>query len=77
MPLKRANGQIEAHLERNGVKGVVSHTPDLGFYRVQYPVQGEPLVSVIIPNKDEKETLRTCLESLKKNTDYKILRLLL
>ena len=61
---------IEAHLERNGVKGVVSHTPDLGFYRVQYPVQGEPLVSVIIPNKDEKETLRTCLESLKKNTDY-------
>ena len=62
---------IEAHLERNGVKGVVSHTPDLGFYRVQYPVQGEPLVSVIIPNKDEKETLRTCLESLKKNTDYK------
>ena len=30
---------IEAHLERNGVKGVVSHTPDLGFYRVQYPVQ--------------------------------------
>ena len=43
---------------------------DLGFYRVKYPVQGEPLVSVIIPNKDEKETLQTCLESLKKNTSY-------
>ena len=61
---------IEAHLERTGTKGEVSHTQDLGFYRVKYPVQGEPLVSVIIPNKDEKETLQTCLESLKKNTSY-------
>ena len=61
---------IEAHLERTGTKGTVSHTQDLGFYRVKYPVQGEPLVSVIIPNKDEKETLQTCLESLKKNTSY-------
>ena len=61
---------IEAHLKRTGTKGEVSHTQDLGFYRVKYPVQGEPLVSVIIPNKDEKETLQTCLESLKKNTSY-------
>ena len=61
---------IEAHLERVGVKGCVSHTPDLGFYRVKYPVQGHPLVSIIIPNKDEKETLENCLESIKKNTLY-------
>ena len=61
---------IEAHLERTGVKGTVSHTPDLGFYRVKYPVQGHPLVSIIIPNKDEKETLEKCLESIKKNTLY-------
>ena len=62
---------IEANLERTGTKGVVSHTPDLGFYRVKYPVQGNPLVSVIIPNKDEKETLQTCLEMLDKNTSYR------
>ena len=61
---------IEAHLERTGTKGEVSHTQDLGFYRVKYPVQGKPLVSVIIPNKDEKETLQTCLEMLEKNTGY-------
>ena len=61
---------IEAHLARTGVKGTVSHTPDLGFYRVQYPVQGHPLVSIIIPNKDEKETLENCLESIRKNTLY-------
>lgn len=61
---------IEAHLKRTGVEGIVSHTPDLGFYRVQYPVQDKPLVSIIIPNKDEKETLEACLESIREKTEY-------
>lgn len=62
---------IEAHLERTKTKGIVSHTPDFGFFRVKYPVSGEPLVSIIIPNKDEKETLKACIESIKKQTIYK------
>lgn len=62
---------IAAHLKRTGTEGIVSHTPDLGFYRVSYPVKGEPLVSVIIPNKDEKEALQACLDSIRKNTTYK------
>ena len=61
---------IEAHLERPGTKGIVSHTKDLGFYRVQYPVQGQPLVSIIIPNKDEKESLQACLKSIEEKTTY-------
>lgn len=61
---------IEAHLARVGTKGTVSHTKDLGFYRVQYPVQGEPLVSIIIPNKDEAETLKACMESIREKTAY-------
>ena len=61
---------IEAHLERTGTKGEVSHTQDLGFYRVKYPVQGQPLVSIIIPNKDEKETLKACIDSIREKTEY-------
>ena len=61
---------IEAHLERMGQKGTVTHTPDLGFFRVQYPVQGSPMVSIIIPNKDEKESLEACLHSIKEKTAY-------
>ncbi|MED9883216.1 glycosyltransferase family 2 protein [Blautia sp.] len=61
---------IEAHLERTDTEGVVTHTPDLGFFRVKYPVQGNPLVSIIIPNKDEKETLKDCIESIRKKTEY-------
>ena len=62
---------IEAHLARMHTKGTVSHTKDLGFYRVQYPVQGTPLVSIIIPNKDEKETLEACIRSIREKTTYK------
>ena len=61
---------IEAHLERMGQKGTVTHTPDLGFFRVQYLVQGSPMVSIIIPNKDEKESLEACLHSIKEKTSY-------
>ena len=56
---------IEAHLKRVGVEGEVSHTPDLGFFRVKYPVHGEP-----IPNKDEKESLQACIESIREKTEY-------
>lgn len=61
---------IEAHLKRMGVEGEVSHTPDLGFFRVKYPVHGEPMVSIIIPNKDEKESLKACIESIREKTEY-------
>lgn len=61
---------IEAHLQRTDTEGMVTHTPDLGFFRVKYPVQGNPLVSIIIPNKDEKETLKDCIESIRKKTEY-------
>ena len=61
---------IEAHLERMGQKGTVTHTPDLGFFPVQYRVQGSPMVSIIIPNKDEKESLEVCLHSIKEKTAY-------
>ena len=61
---------IEAHLQRIGAKAEVSHTKDLGFYRVKYQVQGNPKVSIVIPNKDEKETLKKCLESIWQKTTY-------
>lgn len=62
---------IEAHLERCGEQGTVSHTKDLGFYKVAYPVLKESLVSIIIPNKDEKESLQKCLESIWEKSTYK------
>lgn len=66
---------LEAHLKRCGEPGRVSHRKDLGFYRVKYPVQGNPLVSIIIPNKDQADTLAQCLESIEKSSyqNYEII----
>lgn len=62
---------IEAHLERVGLSGTVGRKKDFGFYRVRYAVQGEPLVSIIIPNKDEMETLKKCITSIQAKSTYR------
>ncbi len=62
---------IAAHLDRAGLKGEVSCKKDFGFYRVRYRIKGEPLVSVVIPNKDQKETLEKCLTSIREKTSWK------
>ena len=61
---------IEENLRQNGLIGEVSHTKDYGLYRVKYPVQGEPLVSIIIPNKDAKEDLEKCIQSILEKSSY-------
>lgn len=68
---------IEGNLKRSGLVGKVSHTKDYGFYRVEYPVQSCPLVSIIIPNKDEKEALKKCIESIFNKSTYKNFEILI
>lgn len=59
---------ITAHLERMGEKGTVTETKDMGFYNVRYEVVGQPLVSIIIPNKDEVDSLKKCIASIERST---------
>lgn len=59
---------LQEHLERVGQPGLVSQSIHFGFYRVKYPVTGTPLVSILIPNKDQAGTLKRCIESLEQST---------
>ena len=43
---------IEEHLLRCGEQAEVLPELDRGFYRVRYKVQGNPKISILIPNKD-------------------------
>lgn len=61
---------VQAHLDRLGIRAFVEETKDLGYYRVRYALEGDPMVSIIIPNRDEKETLQKCLESILEKTEY-------
>lgn len=61
---------VEAHLQRCGVEAEVEETADLGYYRIRYRLSGTPMVSILIPNKDEKATLQKCIESVRAKTEY-------
>ena len=59
---------IEAHLLRCGEHAEVLPELDRGFYRVRYKVQGNPKISILIPNKDHVKDLEKCLQSISKST---------
>ena len=59
---------IEDHFKRIGVKAKVEHTGLWGMYHVIYETPGNPLVSIIIPNKDHTDDLDKCVKSIINNT---------
>ncbi len=65
---------VQEHLQRVGIRGTAERTERPGYYRVRYELQGtvtaKPKVSIIIPNKDEAETLRTCINSILTRTTW-------
>src|SRR6185437_12287618 len=62
---KRAVGE---HLARLGIDGSVHDGPILGTYQVIHHLRTQPLVSIIIPNKDQAALLSRCIESLAKSS---------
>lgn len=49
----------------------VEITEMAGLYRVRYPLPDKlPLVTLIIPTRDQVDVLRKCIESLQNKTDY-------
>lgn len=61
---------IQAHYDRLGIRAEVIMTDRPGIYRTKYCFDEEPLVSVIIPNKDHVNDLEKCLHSLDAVNQY-------
>lgn len=66
--LDAAKKALAQHLERIGLKGEVKDSSVPSTYQIAYEMEGNPLVSILIPNKDNVTYLKKCLESLKKST---------
>ncbi len=62
---------IEEHLKRIGLNGKVYEGPNSGTYGIDYEVIGNPKVSIIIPNKDNVDLLKNCINSILEKTTYK------
>ncbi len=59
---------LEGHLSRMGEQAKVAQLQHFGFYRVKYAVAGTPLLSILIPNKDQSDVLRRCIASIQRSS---------
>ncbi len=61
---------LEDDLEKRGYVGKVFPTEYLGLWRIKYNIIDNPLVSIIIPTKDQYQYISKCLSSILKKTTY-------
>lgn len=61
----------KAALERRGLTAEVEWIPEVFQYRINYRPLDNPLVSIIIPSKDNPGLLQQCLDSLVSKTNYR------
>ena len=69
--ISSAEKAITEHLKTRGIQAQVENKIGLpGFYRIVYELTEKPLVSIIIPNRDNASLLRNCLSSIMEKTTY-------
>ena len=68
--IQAAKKAIGDHLDRMGLKGEVLDSVVPSMYRLKYEINGRPLVSILIPNKDHVSDLRKCIVSIQEKSSY-------
>lgn len=63
---------LQEDLARKGYpEATVNQDPDFpGYWQVRFPVRGRPLVSIVIPTKDQYEVVKRCVDSILRVTGY-------
>jgi GT2 family glycosyltransferase/2-polyprenyl-3-methyl-5-hydroxy-6-metoxy-1,4-benzoquinol methylase len=66
-----ARRALGAHLARLGLEGRAEDAAVPTTYRIRYTLRENPLVSILIPNKDHPELLRRCIDSIREKSTYR------
>lgn len=61
---------IDDHFKRIGLNAEAEVLNLWGLYRIHYKILNNPLISIIIPNKDNMQLLKNCIESLYEVNEY-------
>ena len=67
---KAAKKALADHLTRTGRVGTVTDGLFPSTYRVLWKIEGDPKVSILIPNKDHTDDLEKCLHSIWSKTEW-------
>ncbi len=62
---------LQDHLRRIGLEGEVLDAALPTTYRIRYKINGNPKISIVIPNQDHTDDLHTCLDSIFSISTYK------
>lgn len=63
---------IKAHYDRVGIGyEKVEKGADYGLYHTVFRIEGNPLVSIVIPNKDHAKDLDNCIRAIEERATYK------
>ena len=59
------------YFKKNNIKALVRENLETNRYDIEYILDKEPKISIIIPTKDKSDVLDTCLKSIYEKTNYK------
>lgn len=65
-----AKKALQEYAHRNKLHAQVLSTRHPGIYRMKYEILDRPLVSIIIPFRDQKKILKKCIKSILSHTQY-------
>ena len=70
--IEAAKGAVASHLKAQGFRNfeITSTKAFETIFRIKYEIQGNPKVSIVIPNKDHLEDLKRCITSIVEKTTY-------
>ena len=61
---------VQEHYNRIGIQAKVLDGEFLGLYRTEFIRDHDPLISIIIPNKDHIDDLKRCMDSIDQKSTY-------
>lgn len=68
---KMEKSQLKEHLLREGMSAEILPTEQTGVYHLAYKLKEKPLVSIIIPNKDQIALLDRAIRSIEEKSRYR------
>ena len=67
---------LAGHYERMGIKAEVEYTGCPVVFRTHFVIEGDPKVSILIPNKDHTEDLNKCVTSILDKSTWKNIQII-
>ncbi|MBQ2627827.1 MAG: glycosyltransferase [Eubacterium sp.] len=74
--IESARKALEGHYRRCGLDAELNYTDIFIMYQAKLLVHDNPKVSILIPNKDNRDVLKTCIDSILEKSTYRNLEIL-